>query len=126
MSADACSKLFEKCQLWQEHCVLLDKITRCLQQLRVVTSDRAQNASDIVLATLSADLQSKRRWDYTKHPYWLAFEVLQRIQIWPPQYTVGKQLLANLGGPGLAKEDRGVILQVRLAVGHVVTASVHM
>ena len=115
LSEDACRKLLKLCQLWQAHCVLLDKVTRCLQQLHAVSStttdvDSSRNIREFV----AAELDSQRNWDYSHYRQWLAFEVLQRLQIRPVQYTVAKQLLDNQGGDGLSESDRGAILKVTL------------
>jgi hypothetical protein len=66
------------------------------------------------LTSVAVDLLNQQQWRSSEHPEWLALQLLQRIQIRPRQYTVAKQLLDNLGGPGLSVEDRGAVLQVQL------------
>jgi hypothetical protein len=120
LSQNACKKLFQLCQVWQEHCVLLDTVTRCLQRMQSgsLLSTGPKSASNS-LASLANELTDQRQWDCREHPLWLAFEVLQRIKIRPRQFTVAQQLLDNLGEAGLSekKEHRGAVLQVRLSSG---------
>lgn len=108
LTADACCKLVQKCQLWQEHCVLLDKIERCLQLLSAACdSSHSQSARSLAVDTVSAELRNRRKWDYAEHPQWLASRCFRSRQ-----YTVARQLLDNLGVSGLDPEDRGAVLQV--------------
>lgn len=112
LSKSACSELYKLCQLWQRQCVLLEKVTRCLQLL---STARSSSSAELVANALNAaavEMSSTRQWEHSEHPKWLAFEVLQRITIRPQQYTVAKQLLDNLGGASLDDEDRGAVLQV--------------
>jgi hypothetical protein len=116
LSEEACENLFQLCQVWQEHCVLLDTVTRCLQLLQSASSSSSVASADSARSSLTkvaAEMMNQRHWDPHAHPQWLALEVLQRITIRPRQYTVAKQLLENLGGPGLSEEERGAMLQVR-------------
>jgi hypothetical protein len=103
--------------VWQEHCVLLDTVTRCIQLLRSASSTvSSTDSARSSLTKVAVEMMNQRHWDPRAHPQWLALEVLQRITIRPRQYIVAKQLLANLGGPGLSEEERGAMLQVRLFV----------
>lgn len=115
LSKDACDTLFSLCQLWQVHCVLLDKVTRCLQHLHMVTNSTQAEATKSILNAVAVELSNERQWVCSEHPPWLAFEVLQRIMIRPRQYIVAKQLLDNPGGTSFINEtDRGAVLQVRI------------
>jgi hypothetical protein len=115
LSNGACKNIFQLCLIWQEHCVLLELVNRCLYNLHVAASSKAvTEAANNSLTSVAVDLLSQQQWRSFNHPEWLALEVLQRIKIRPQQYTVAKQLLDNLGGAGLSEEDRGAVLQVQL------------
>lgn len=109
LSEDACQKLYSLCQVWQVHCVLLDKVTRCLHNIQREGNEQAAGNS---LAAVANELSNRGEWSCMEHPEWLAFEVLQRIMIRPHQHTVASQLLDNLDGPGFHENDRGAVLQV--------------
>ena len=95
--------------------MLLDKVTRCLHALHTATAkEPIGQVSSGSLAVFTTGLSNKRNWSCSNHPEWLLLEVLQRIMIRTRQHTVARQLLDNLGGPGLCQEDRGAILQVEL------------
>ena len=109
LSEDACCKLTATAQEWQQLCVLEDKIARCLR--------RCKSATDMDTADLAAELGNRRTWDPHAQPGWLAFEVLQGLEIRRRQATVAQHMLKHPGGPGLPEDERGAILQLNMGEG---------
>ena len=110
---DACTRLTSLAQEWQKLCVLQDKIERCVCRCR----SSGATHMDTSTSALAVELRNRRTWDPVQHPAWLALEVLQGIEIRERQATVAQHMLHHHGGPGLADEDRGAILQLNMGEG---------
>ena len=93
--------------------MLQDKIERCLCRCTNAGAARMDTSS----TALVAELANRRTWDPVQHPAWLALEVLQGLEIRERQATVAQHMLSHHGGPGLAEEDRGAILQLNMGEG---------
>ena len=78
---------------WMMLCVLEDRLERIGQ------------LND--LHALQAELDCIREWNPFLHPRWIAFEVEQRLQIRPHQFTIVQQLLS----------DRGTCTQLNMGLG---------
>eukprot|EP00892_Ulva_mutabilis_P010228 jgi/Ulvmu1/7578/UM038_0001.1 len=116
LSREACDRLKEHALLWQELCVLQDKLARC-----VVRCDAGATWSsagmDASLSALEQELCNVRAWSTAARPEWLAFEVLQGLEIRHRQYVVAEHMLEHPGGPGMAEEDRGAVVQLNMGEG---------
>ena len=113
LSKDACAKLVALIQEWQKVCVLQDKISRCQCRCKSATATHINTST----SALAAELANRRTWDPVQQPAWLALEVLQGLEIRERQATVAQHMLRHHGGPGLAEEDRGAILQLNMGEG---------
>jgi hypothetical protein len=71
---------------WLELCVLEDKV-KALKSHLGSGDDRA----------MLMELKNEREWNTIEHPYWLVFEVEQKIRIRPEQYKVAQHLIDNPG-----------------------------
>ena len=98
---------------WQKICVLQDKISRCQYRCKCVTATHMDTST----AALAAELGNRRTWDPVQQPAWLAFEVLHGLEIRERQATVAQHMLQHHGGPGMAEEERGAILQLNMGEG---------
>lgn len=94
-------------------CVLEDKIARCLCRC----SDKSASDMDMSSSALAAELGNRCTWDPLLWPGWLKVEVLQRLEIREVQATVVQYMLQHLGGPGMAEEAQGAILQLIMGAG---------
>eukprot|EP00892_Ulva_mutabilis_P000029 jgi/Ulvmu1/10026/UM059_0075.1 len=113
LSKDAQAKLLGMAQQWQMLCVLQDKITRCLARCSKTTATHMDTST----AALAGELGNVRTWDPKDHAAWLALEVLQGLEIRARQATVAQHMLQHHGGPGLAEDHRGAILQLNMGEG---------
>jgi len=82
------SKVRESIILWLELSVLEDKCDFLLSFTgSLIDTDKV----------FLRELVSERNWDVYEHPYWLVFEVEQRIRIRPEQFEVANRLIENSG-----------------------------
>ena len=116
LDQDACERLIEHLLLWQELCVLHDKLARCILRCDAGAASRP-GGMDASLAALEQELTNKRAWSSAEHPEWLAFEVLQRVEIRHRQYVVAKHMLENAGRHGMRGGDRGAVVQLNMGEG---------
>ncbi len=86
LEGGAIEEVFEAVLFWGELMVLEDKIVRLI---KAVCDDDAQ---DVLL-----QLSVKRSWSTRDYPYWLVFEVTQRLMIRPEQFAISRSLIDNPG-----------------------------
>lgn len=116
LADEARKKLVEHMLLWQELCVLQDKLARCMLRCDVGAASQA-GGMDASLGALEQELTNRREWSAAENPEWLAFEVLQRVEIRHRQYVVAKHMLENSGGPGMGEAKKGGIVQLNMGEG---------
>ena len=95
--------LINEALMWQQLCVLEDKLDRLLNY----TEDK-----DII-----RELLIFRNWKIEEHPLWLAFEVEQQIQIRPEQSLIAQYLIANPGSKIKENSVAGSIVQLNMGEG---------
>lgn len=84
-------------------CVLEDRLQRIHSMTAAAcdTSHSNASSSEVLLVSLRArlvlEMQTMRVWDTAEHPYWLAFEVQEGLQIRPKQYYVAQAMHASNG-----------------------------
>lgn len=91
---------------WQALCVLESKIVRCISYTRSPHPE-----------ALAEELGNQRIWNPASQPAWLAFEVLQGIEIRQRQAIVAQHILDNPGRKGVSPDDRGAVLQLNMGEG---------
>ena len=91
---------------WQALCVLERKLLRCVSYTRNGNVD-----------VLAAEMGNRRIWDPAKLPAWLAFEVLQGIEIRRRQAVVALHMLDHPGHRGVSPDARGAVLQDNMGEG---------
>lgn len=104
-------------QEWQRLCVLEDKLRRCLLCVpgaRLGASDARLERS---VSRLVQDLLNERTWREEDHPAWLAFEVLERIEIRAQQHAVAQHLLGNIDAMSGGADVQGAIVQCNMGEG---------
>lgn len=104
LSEESRSKLIDSITVWLQLCVYEDKLARMLSLCAV-------GASDEVIK----EIETKPSWNASDHPYWLVFEVENRIMIRQEQHKVADHLISNPGdviqlNMGLGKVRSQVIL----------------
>lgn len=112
----ACEELIKHTLMWQEMCVLQDKLSRCLRLCRP-GSAYDTCPSDASLGTLQLELTNRRAWSPAEYPEWLAFELVSGMEIRHRQYVVAKHMLENAGGPGFDEASKGAIVQLNMGEG---------
>ena len=116
LTVDACKRIKQHALFWQELCVLQDKLSRCIVRCNAGTANRSAGM-DASLSALEQELRNKRAWEPSQHPEWLAFEVLQGLEIRHRQYVVAKHMLDNHGSPGMGEQAKGAIIQLNMGEG---------
>lgn len=91
---------------WQALCVLESKLLRCISYTHTPNAE-----------ALAEELGNRRMWDPSLQPAWLAFEVLQGIEIRQRQAVVAQHILDNPGRKGVSPDDRGAVLQLNMGEG---------
>ena len=91
-SSAICKELNKASIYYGTLCVLEDKLNRIMWGLKKLDNKEEKNPSFWKQIVLN-NILSNRVWDASKRPYWIAYEVEQRIQIRPAQYRIATFLI---------------------------------
>lgn len=119
LSEDAIATLISGAQSWQQLCVLEDKLQRCLlccPGTHVGDADACHDRSALRLAEDLAN-HSGALWNCAEHPEWLAWQVLERLEIRERQIAVALKLLDNNRAMKGNADILGAILQLNMGEG---------
>ena len=108
LSKEKCDSLHRCTIIWMKYCVLEDKMNRLECLVEKLSWDR----SKAIELQIVQELSVYRSWSAENHPDWLAFEVINGIQIRPIQYTVAKSMI-----DGVEKNPKGPITQLNMGEG---------
>ena len=108
LSKEKCDDLRRCTIVWMKYCVLEDKMKR-LEGLVEKLSLDPNKATELPIVQ---ELSVYRSWSAENYPDWLAFEVINGIQIRPIQYTVAKSMI-----DGVEKNPKGPITQLNMGEG---------
>ena len=113
LSQESSEVVFVNILTWMKYCVLEDKLAR-LNQLYAVSDPRGPEGFTNSSSKLQIvqELAVHRSWLAREYPYWLAFEVIERLQIRPIQYTVANSLIQKV-----ENESNGPITQLNMGEG---------
>jgi hypothetical protein len=119
LSSQAADSVASSAQDWQELCILDDKLKRCLLCLPGASIGETNSHIDRSPSRLAEDLRNDcaHLWYREEHPEWLAFQVLERIEIRERQMHVAQWLIRNVDAMERDCEERGAIVQLNMGEG---------
>ena len=95
---------------WMKCCVLEDRLSRLVT---LVEQYKDGNSSfETMQLHVIRELSVFRQWSANDHPQWLAFEVINRLQIRPIQYIVAMSIIN-----GIQTNSKGPITQLNMGEG---------
>lgn len=119
LSTESAAALVSGAQCWQQLCILEDKLQRCLLCCLGKDAGAADACLDRSPQRLAEDLQNDTSalWGSADHPQWLAWQVLQRLEIREHQAKVALKLLSNVRAMRGNSDVLGSIMQLNMGEG---------
>ena len=110
LSFESCECLRKIVLAWMKCCVLEDRLSRLVNLVEQYKD--GNHSFETMQLHVIRELSVFRQWSANDHPQWLAFELINRLQIRPIQYTVAMSIIN-----GIQTNSKGPITQLNMGEG---------